>query len=266
MRARRRRSVLNTVSAAALEVAIMGLFVIIAQPQLREALFEILNVDPNHAAALSAASRSAQQSTSTSASSSTPASIDRTVKAVLDSPVGQAIEHSFAQWAQGQRPETNIPSLSTQPTGQMAAQPFTPAAPAPAMTSLTTWRDQPVQNQFAGYSPFDQYESLRVTVPNPSPSTYPSTAVAPSVQSQNYAVPSYSAQTYVSQNYTAQNYAQPNYGPTQLNANQWNIASAAQSQRPEANAHTNNWIPTQVTETSFRQVYPPPYGTQSMWK
>ncbi len=47
MRARRRRSVLNTVSAAALEVAIMGIFVIIAQPQLRDALFEILQVDPS---------------------------------------------------------------------------------------------------------------------------------------------------------------------------------------------------------------------------
>lgn len=48
MRARRRRSVLNTISAAALEVAIMGIFVIIAQPQLRDALFEILQVDPAH--------------------------------------------------------------------------------------------------------------------------------------------------------------------------------------------------------------------------
>jgi hypothetical protein len=43
MRSRSRRSASNYISAAILEIMIMGIFVIIAQPQLREALFEILH-------------------------------------------------------------------------------------------------------------------------------------------------------------------------------------------------------------------------------
>lgn len=267
MRARRRRSVLNTVSAAALEIFIMGIFVIIAQPQLRDALFELLQVDPAHAAATSAG-RPAQPAVTNPPA--TPAvGMDRTVEAVRNSRVGQAIESSLTQWANDKwssdrRPEVNIPSLSTQPF----AQPLTQSQPAPmqflpsspsllpstsipsttGMSANNSWGQQTVTNQVAGYSPYEQYESLRVSIPNDTQVAYPQQYVpSPNYASQNYAAPQYSA-------------------PTQLGANQWNVASASQSQRPDVHAQNNHWIPNQVTETSFRQVYPPPYGTQSMWK
>lgn len=260
MRARRRRSVLNTVSAAVLEVAIMGLFVIIAQPQLRDALFEILHAGEPLPAAHSNNNR-------LGAANTAAATVDRTLQAVANSPVGQAIENSFTQWATGSRPEMNVPSLSAQ---LPPAPSLLPSTSAPMVSSGL--RDQPAQRQVAGYSPYDQYESFRVNVPannqaafqQPIPNSYgPAT-------NQQYAVPQYvPPQSYSAQNYGAQNYAQgyaQNYAPTQLNTNQWNIASANQSPRPNVNGNTNNWIPSQVTETSFRQVYPPPYGTQSMWK
>lgn len=278
MRARRRRSVLNTVSAAALEVAIMGIFVIIAQPQLRDALFEILQVDPAHTASSATAGRAVP--TSQNGPATTTAALEQTVQAVLHSPVGHAVESSLAQWANGQRPDAPSLLVST-PSTQASVQQSSPAQPGnvqpgqlqffnsppaqlpstsspstSAMSANTTWRDQPAQNQVAGYSPFDQYESLRVSVPNQSP-----------YQPQVTASQNGGAQANGALAYNAQGYAVPQYqAPTQLSANQWNVASAAQSPRPHAQAHTNQWIPNQVTETSFRQVYPPPYGTQSMWK
>ncbi len=253
MRARRRRSVFNTVAAAVLEVAIMGIFVIIAQPQLREALFEILNVDQTAPVAQSTANaRSAASPTQSAAVDR--ATLDRTVQAVLSSPVGQAIENSFSQWANGARTEINAPSLLTP---QRSAPSLFPSTAAPTVSSGL--RDQAVPSQVAGYSPYDQYESFRFSVPTNNQTAYqqPAANAFNGAVHQQYAVPQYMPST---------GYNSHNYAPTQLNANQWNIASATQSPRPNGHANTNNWIPSQVTETSFRQVYPPPYGTQSMWK
>ena len=263
MRARRRRSVLNTVAAAVLEVAIMGLFVIIAQPQLRDALFEILHAGEPLPAAQANVSAPHRAGATTTPSET----LDRTLQAVANSPVAQAIENSLSQWANGSRPEMNVPSLSAQP--QPAPSLLSPNS-APLVSSGL--RDQPGQRQVAGYSPYEQYESFRVDVPTNNQPAFQqpvANSYAPTSY-QQYAIPQYvPPQSYGTQSYSGQNHGQgftQNYAPTQLNSNQWNIASAAQSPRPNVNGNTNNWIPPQVTETSFRQVYPPPYGTQSMWK
>lgn len=306
MRARRRRSVLNTISAAALEVAIMGIFVIIAQPQLRDALFEILQVDPAHGH-VQAASQPAANISSREAS---PASLDRAVQSVMNSPVGQAVENSFAKWTTNHQADTNVPSLSAQtlsaqtPT-QLPSQPLTAPPLLPSTTTLsagTTSRNQPVQNHLTGYSPYEQFESFRVSVPPSNsqpalvqqPMAQQPIAQQPLVQqplvqprnslfgngafpsqttynnqSTHTSTPQYAIPHYVPpQSYGGyQSYGAQNQMPTQLTANQWNIASAAQSHYPNTNVQpgSNSWIPTHATETSFRQVAPP-YGTQGMWK
>ncbi len=260
MRARRRRSVMNTISAAVLEVAIMGIFVIIAQPQLRDALFEIMHVDPAPAATglanLNNQRHSQSSSSGTDRATIDSATIDRTVQAVVNSPVGRAVENSLHQWATG-------------------------------TSASSTLRDQSGEknvaaNYLAGYSPFDQYEAFRVNVPANAPATtqyvvphyvpHKTTATTTAIQlrtsCQNFNGQNFNGQNYNNQNLNAQNYNNQHYAPTQLNANQWNIASANQTVHPNTNTNTNtnNWMPTHATETSYRQVYPPPYGTQSMWK
>ena len=294
MRARRRRSVMNTIAAAVLEVAIMGIFVIIAQPQLRDALFEILHVSEPAVARPSGNPSGTNPSRGNSRPTglaSVP-SLDHAVQTLRNSPVGQAIENS----------------LTSNASNQANAM-----APANSLHG-------------AGYSPFDQYESFRVELPstNSSPATqssanqftgsqYPAPQYAPSqygtqmnnsYNAQPIAQPGaaygtqngaqygnqYSAQygaqhgnqynsLYSNQSiapYAAQYAAQPvaqqtyvahNPAATQLMPNQWNIASAAQSPYYVPNATSNSqWIPQHATETSYRQVAPPPYGTQSMWK
>ncbi len=272
MRARRRRSVMNTISAAALEVAIMGIFVIIAQPQLRDALFEILQVEPPVAQASShglTTGGSATRSTAVSTNVSPTESMATT------------IANSLGQLASHRPVDLPAPALLSPASSQFAESPSMVSLPA-----VQGWREPSVSNPVAANNPFDQYETLRVSVPASNPAhgyaqSYVSgPSSSPANNRSNY------DQVRVSQYAPVQNYQ--TYAPTQLNANQWNIASAAQS-RGYANAgpqfagnqanqfnnhntninNTNNaqhWIPSQVTETSFRQPYPPPYGTQSMWK
>lgn len=291
MRARRRRSVLNTISAAALEVAIMGIFVIIAQPQLRDALFEILQVDPAHGSVQA----TTQPASSNVSRQTSPAAMDNAMQAVMNSPVGQAVENSLAKWTTNHQVDMNVPSLSAQPPTHLPSQPVTAPPLLPSTTTLsagTTNGNQPVQNHLTGYSPYEQFESFRVSVPPsnsqptlvqqpivqqpiaqprnglfgngafPSQTTYNNQATYTSTP--QYAIPHYvPPQSYGGyQSYGAQNHL-----PTQLTANQWNIASAAQSHYPHTNVQpgSHSWIPTHATETSFRQVTPP-YGTQSMWK
>lgn len=328
MRARRRRSVLNTISAAALEVAIMGIFVIIAQPQLRDALFEILQVDPDHGSTQMVAHTQRQdRSDSVSASASASSALDRSVQTVLNSPVGQAIENSLAKWSSSSPNNRNDLSLPTQSASQpqTAIESQSPSVSAPPLLSSTAMSstamsstnaptgNQSVQNQLTGYSPYEQYESFRVSVPtaNQHPAIVQQPMTQQPVVQQPFAqfnfqqptgrkpgglfgngafttqsAPTQSAPTQgVVANYGA-HYATPQFAipqyvsphgytnhthtPTQLTANQWNIASAAQSPPLNSyvypNGNNNSWIPTHATETSFRQVAPPPYGTQSMWK
>ncbi len=237
MRARRRRSVMNTISAAVLEVAIMGIFVIIAQPQLRDALFEIMHVDPAPAATglanLNNQRHSQSSSSGTDRATIDSATIDRTVQAVVNSPVGRAVENSLHQWATG-------------------------------TSASSTLRDQSGEknvaaNYLAGYSPFDQYEAFRVNVPANAPAT--TQYVVPHyVPPQNYSnynsypTQNFNGQNYNNQNLNAQNYNNQHYAPTQLNANQWNIASANQTVHPNTNTNTHQQLDA---HTRHRNQLPP---------
>lgn len=41
----------------------------------------------------------------------------------------------------------------------------------------------------------------------------------------------------------------------------WNVAAAAQSPLP-----LSGWTPAPSAETAYREIYPPPFGTQSPWQ
>jgi hypothetical protein len=259
---------MNTVSAAVLEVAIMGIFVIIAQPQLRDALFEILHAgEPVPAGARA----NVAQVDRPSGSESPAAALERTLQAVIDSPVGQAVENSLTHWNENQRNENQWnKTQSNENRRPETSQPLPSTAPSSAGSNL---RDQFVSTHSAGYAPFDQFESLRVNVPATNQysgqQVSAQSALGRQVAYPHVATPQGIApQLAVPQYVPPQSYASTHYGPTQLAPNQWNVASAAQPSAPSINQNMNAnvWVPAHVTETSFRQVYPPPYGTQSMWK
>ncbi|MCC6511906.1 MAG: hypothetical protein IT423_22600 [Pirellulaceae bacterium] len=281
MRARNRRSVTNTISAAILEITIMGLFVIIAQPQLRDALFEILHPasEPqlsstslsNSTAANSTASNlrgtgapsgrassGAVESTGVESTGVEPAHairsegahvIDLTLQAITRDPQDQTFNQNlanFASYVSGLAAHGRpTPPTTQQPTTQPGALPSTSPMPSTSPTAVTpsAWPSQP-ELITAGYAPLEQYESFSVAVP--SVPSLPSTSSLPSHPAGS-------------------TYGQPTNqvtGATQLLPNQWNIASAAQSPRP-----ISGWVPIPAPAPSNNvPLYPPPYGTQNQWK
>ncbi len=242
MRARnRRRSVFNTISAAMLEVSIMGLFVILAQPQLRDALFELIGPEPVTTAASPAVNASALSSSGPNAPAQSASAFEQTVHAVLRSPVGQAF---------GKAIEDKLSNTDLRQVGDVIGLPLPSVSaqlsstPLPATNSHATapqWTNDDSGQRVARFAPLEQYESFRVSVPSAVsahvPSMLPSTTSSP-------------ASTYA--------------GITQLAPNQWNVGSAAGSNLPPVNY--NSWAPMHSAQTSYREIYPPPYGTQSQWK
>ncbi len=155
MAGRSRRRATNYISAAILEITIMGLFVIIAQPQLREALFELLHPadqsivygDSNRHAALQNEIVSGLRSRSSTSNSPEPMSTNATLLSSApssDSPLVQTVQQLVNVAGQ-----VLAPTHNHQPAPQQVAS----NQPAPPVYS-------------SNYAPLEQYEAFRVNVAN----------------------------------------------------------------------------------------------------
>lgn len=194
MRSRSRRSSSNYISAAILEIMIMGIFVIIAQPQLRQAFFELLH----------------------------PADTPSLPVQLAGVPM-QLDGYRFGPAEVNA--ETRLPPLNQ--SMAMSAN----SLMQPAMTG--------VMPRTSHYAPLEQYESFSVPINNSPTSSH-----------------------FASHNMQSSAAWNSGHGTaTQINAGDWNIASAAQSPRP-----LSGWTAMHSAGTNYLDTYPPPYGTQSQWK
>lgn len=226
MRARSRHSASNYLFAAFLELVIMALFVVIAQPKLRESLFGLFEPPATQAAPASA-----------------PRSGNEDRPAFSAFPAGQ-VDGQHVNRAYRVDPD-NANLVFAQPPGTVGAMPSSSGPNLPANTA----------GQNGGWSmataPFEQFESFAVSSSGSALAASPaSTPVAGSGQMR--------VATYA-----------PAVGPTQLDVIDWNIASAAQSPRPQVGPSglpLSGWTASRPAEAEYRGTYPPPYGTQSQWK
>ena len=198
MRSRSRRSASNYFSAALLELSIMGIFVVIAQPQLRQAFIELVHPVP---VASGAGSTGGGLKTSWPATPAVWAPTSAAASAAAS--VQSLLVRTFSD-------------------GDLKSD------RGPERRSLRT----------AHYAPLEHYESFHVSLPT-----------------DNLCSTSLSAQPNAPQSRIA------HYAPTQLVASDGNIAAAAQSPPP-----LSGWTAARPSDAGYRDVYPPPYGTQSQWK
>jgi hypothetical protein len=242
MRARSRRNASDYVAAALLELMIMGAFVLIAQPQLRERLFQLVPL-PAEANA---------QSPELSA-----------VRAPADGP---SVESEAAAPYTAPSP-AELPWLSPAPMPKLAlasearAQPmnmaggsplehfeaFSVSVPANGNTSGMT--DAQGSRRVALYAPADRTTRVATNV-SPTASVAMSTGMASDLSATRSANTSATVPSDVAR-----------YAPTRLTADAWNVAAAEQSRFP-----LGGWTSARPADAAYRDTYPPPFGTQSQWK
>ncbi len=355
MRSRTRRSAPNYLSAVVLEVFIIGLFVIIAHPQMRSALFEMVfskSQDGHAPQPIAFDMQGKLAGTAVDVMQNKPANPTEAIQPSL--PVLNLLTSDKSSTVSANAQTTNnaqtnlrgLPTYTPSSESSLVASVQTPSTRQANGNDNAQWN---TNRTAPNASPaFEQYESMRITVPDPAMSqSIPSNPSVPSAlfansSSQNWNNVSPYNESISGSDYsrafmsnlgmvpidyaTTQNlrqlpstglstssawntgltstyntpgvYAQPfraaNSPYTQLQGSDWNVASAPAMPRTTANAQQQYgqapngqapngqwsngqsingqsingqaWPSSYPMTTASRDIYPPPYGTQSQWK